>query len=348
MEYVAGESLARLLRRLREKNELVPPAIAAAVMCNVLDGLHAAHEARDESGVPLNIVHRDVSPQNVLVGADGIARVLDFGIAKARGRHQEQTREGQLKGKLAYMAPEQLDQTTSRATDVYAASVVFWETLTCSRLMQGETEAQIVMKILAAKIAPPSASTNVTSIYDELVMKGLATNAEMRFATAREMSAAIPKCGPRADAHEVAEWLEKIASETLSMRAQAVSMIESAPSISARGATDDVATRSDLTRDAPKARSSKVFAIAAAIAAIVAVAVFGSLRYRASHERIAAPSADPAASPLEAPMRSASVASAAPLASSAAPAIASSSPAPVVTPHPSAKQAPKPKLPDFL
>ena len=143
MEYIHGESLSRVLRKLHERGELVPPPIAAAIVCNLLDGLHAAHEARDESGAPLGIVHRDVSPQNVLLGTDGVAHVLDFGIAKAKGRQQEQTREGQLKGKLAYMAPEQLDQQTSRLTDVYAASVVFWETLTCTRLMHGETEAQI-------------------------------------------------------------------------------------------------------------------------------------------------------------------------------------------------------------
>ena len=112
-------------------------------MAGVLHGLHAAHEATNEQGEPLGIVHRDVSPQNILVGADGVARVLDFGVAKAAGRVQT-TREGQLKGKLAYMAPEQTRGMVSRATDVYAAAVVLWETLTGRRLFSGENEAEML------------------------------------------------------------------------------------------------------------------------------------------------------------------------------------------------------------
>ena len=107
-----------------------PRASRRRSCCGALHGLHAAHEAKNERGEPLGIVHRDVSPQNVLVGVDGVARVLDFGVAKARGRMQT-TREGQLKGKLAYMAPEQLrGQPATQQSDVYAAAVVLWEALT--------------------------------------------------------------------------------------------------------------------------------------------------------------------------------------------------------------------------
>src|ERR1700691_5330559 len=129
MEYVQGESLARPVRLPREQNERVAPGLVTTILSSVLHGLHAAHEARDEHGIPLGIVHRDVSPQNVLVGVDGNARVLDFGVAQAAGRLQT-TREGQLKGKIAYMAPEQIGGVVDRTTDVYAASVVFWEALT--------------------------------------------------------------------------------------------------------------------------------------------------------------------------------------------------------------------------
>jgi len=107
MEYVSGEALSRLLRATREKGVPVTPRIAVTIGAGLLHGLHAAHTAKGERGEPLEIVHRDVSPQNVIVGTDGIARVLDFGVAKARVRLQT-TREGQVKGKLAYMAPEQL------------------------------------------------------------------------------------------------------------------------------------------------------------------------------------------------------------------------------------------------
>src|SRR5687767_6563935 len=121
MEYVHGESLAVLLRAARARGEVVPPPVAVQIVREVLAGLHAAHEARSEAGEPLGLVHRDVSPQNILVGLDGAARVFDFGIAKAAGRYQE-TATGQLKGKVSYMAPEQLlGQAVDRRADVFAA-----------------------------------------------------------------------------------------------------------------------------------------------------------------------------------------------------------------------------------
>src|SRR5450432_1251573 len=123
MDYVQGESLSRLIRGMRERGQRIPLRMVAGIMCGALHGLHAAHEAKNERGEPLHIVHRDISPQNVLVGTDGVARVLDFGVAKAAGRVQT-TREGQLKGKLAYMAPEQISGNVTRQTDVYAAAIV--------------------------------------------------------------------------------------------------------------------------------------------------------------------------------------------------------------------------------
>src|SRR5439155_1734139 len=111
-----------------------------------LAGLHEAHEARSESGEPLGIVHRDVSPQNILVGADGLARVLDFGIAKARGRLQS-TGAGQVKGKLAYTAPEQLlGREVDRRADVYASAVVLWEALVGKHLFHAPNEGETVTR----------------------------------------------------------------------------------------------------------------------------------------------------------------------------------------------------------
>src|SRR5262249_55930470 len=107
MDYVEGVSLASLVKACAARGEPVPPPVAAALVAQALHGLHAAHEARNEAGEMLNLVHRDVSPHNVLVGVDGVARVVDFGVAKAIGR-QQTTRDGRIKGKLGYMAPEQL------------------------------------------------------------------------------------------------------------------------------------------------------------------------------------------------------------------------------------------------
>src|SRR5208282_5185293 len=113
-----------------------------SILSDVMHGLHAAHEAKNERGERLGIVHRDVSPQNVLVGVDGVARVLDFGIAKAVGRATA-TRQGQIKGKIAYMAPECFKGgEVSRSADIYSAAVVLWETLTGERLFKADTDSQ--------------------------------------------------------------------------------------------------------------------------------------------------------------------------------------------------------------
>ena len=112
MEYVHGETLSRLLRVCVESGERPPLDVAVRIVCDVLQGLHAAHEAKNDKGEALHIVHRDVSPQNVMIGADGIARVVDFGIAKAIDQGHV-TREGEVKGKMRYLAPEQLSGATS-------------------------------------------------------------------------------------------------------------------------------------------------------------------------------------------------------------------------------------------
>ena len=227
MEYIHGESLAMLLRAVRREGTLVPPPIVAAIISGVLHGLHAAHEATSEQGTPLGIVHRDMSPQNVIVGADGIARVLDFGVAKALTRSQT-TRDGQLKGKLAYMAPEQLRRgVVDRRTDVYAASVVLWEALTTERMHDADDEAGLVMAILEPKIEPPSARVaGVSPELDAVVMRGLDPSLERRFPAALAMADALEKAIAPARPREVAEWVAQIARAPLATRAQRLAAIE--------------------------------------------------------------------------------------------------------------------------
>ena len=203
----------------------------AAIIADVLHGLHAAHEATSEKGEPLDIVHRDVSPQNVLVGADGVARVLDFGVAKAAGRIQT-TREGQLKGKIAYMAPEQLTGVASRRTDVYAASVVLWEALTGRRLFRGENDAAVLNQVMHAAIAPPSQHVEgLDPAFDAIVIKGLEREAERRYATAREMALALEARLQLARATEVGAWVESLVSDALAKRAAEVTSVESASDV---------------------------------------------------------------------------------------------------------------------
>jgi serine/threonine-protein kinase len=248
MEYVPGESIARLSRALRERQQTLPTRILSAVMAGVLHGLHAAHEAKDERGHPLGIVHRDMSPQNVLVGTDGVARVLDFGVAKAAGRMQT-TREGQIKGKLSYMPPEQLrGATVNRQSDIYAAGVMLWELVTGQRLFAGDNEGAIVAKVLEGRVEAPTKvlmrgmnrnqTLNDSSIrgledLDATILRALAMEPENRFATAREMAVEIERKLQPATGSEVADWVEHIARDVLHSRAAMVAEIESSTSLAA-------------------------------------------------------------------------------------------------------------------
>jgi eukaryotic-like serine/threonine-protein kinase len=211
MDYVAGESFGRLVDATHDLEERVPSPIVCRVMVDVARGLHAAHEACDEQGEPLHIVHRDVSPQNILVGLDGRARVIDFGVAKAAVRSQT-TRDGQLKGKLGYMAPEQIrDLEVDRRCDVYAASVVLWEMLAHRRLFQAGSEGALLGKVMEGVVVPPSRhDARIPEGLDRVVMRGLDRDPAARFATAEELAVAIEEVAPLAPYGEVAAWVKGV------------------------------------------------------------------------------------------------------------------------------------------
>jgi formylglycine-generating enzyme required for sulfatase activity/serine/threonine protein kinase len=229
MEYVQGESLWRLMKAAHDRRVRIPPSIAMAVAAHVLHGLHAAHEARSETGVPLEIVHRDVSPQNVLVGTDGAARVLDFGVARA-SIGVESARQGKVKGKLSYMAPEQLGGgDVTRKADIYAASVILWELLSGKRLFyKGDPQTVLIEKLFKGV---PQCLTEIWSdipdALDEIVLRGLSRDPALRFESARTMAIALESCGPLASLSEVSAWVEGLAHDALEERAQRVSEYES-------------------------------------------------------------------------------------------------------------------------
>jgi serine/threonine-protein kinase len=227
MEYVHGESLWNLVRAVRERGERLPLDVAAAIVVETLHGLHAAHEATDEQGKPLGLVHRDVSPHNILVGIDGVTRIVDFGIAKAAGRLHS-TRDSAVKGKYAYMAPEQArGEAVSRLTDTYAAAVVFWELLTGERLFEGKTDAETIHKCLVARVRRPSLIVpEITRRLDAIVEKGLSRDPAGRYATAREMALDIEACVSPARASEVAAWVTRVAGAALAERARVVAALE--------------------------------------------------------------------------------------------------------------------------
>jgi serine/threonine protein kinase len=226
MEYVHGESLSKLMRGARSGGERLPPRIVTAIMCNTLHGLHAAHETKGPTGELLGVVHRDVSPQNVIVGADGVARVLDFGIAKAAGRAQV-TREGQIKGKLAYMAPEQIRGQVDRRTDIFAASVCLWEALTGRRLHEGLKDVEIVTRIVGGKFPPPSQfAPDVPPALDQIVLRGLVPDPKKRYSTAKEMALEIERNVGLATPTEVGAVVEQLASGILKKRQARLSAME--------------------------------------------------------------------------------------------------------------------------
>ena len=230
MEYVQGVSLARAAALGRKHQIEIPIAVATGIVVAVLHGLHAAHEAKDDHGEPLGIVHRDVSPQNVLIGADGVARVLDFGIAKARGRLHD-TAEGVVKGKLAYMAPEQISGADlGREADIYAAGVILWELLAGRRLHAAATETQVLASVLhGAHAAPSKHRPDVPEALDALVMRSLSLDAGARFATARELALALEDLLPIASAAHVARWVEHVADDVLQRSAVMVASVDSRP-----------------------------------------------------------------------------------------------------------------------
>jgi serine/threonine-protein kinase len=227
MEYVHGASLASLLGTSRRGGIRVDPRIIAAIVVNVLEGLHAAHEAKSETGAPLGVVHRDVSPQNVLVSAEGVAKLLDFGVAKAIGK-MTATREGQLKGKLAYMSPEQVRGVdVTRQSDIFATAIVLWEALANARLFDGANPAELVMQVLTQPIEPPRQRfPDLPEALEAVVMKGLERDATKRYATAREMALALEEAIPLAAPREIARWVQGLANELLTARADLVSRIE--------------------------------------------------------------------------------------------------------------------------
>jgi serine/threonine-protein kinase len=230
MEYVHGASLSRVLHLSRGREEIPPIPVTLAIVCGVLHGLHAAHEAKGDGGESLHIVHRDVSPQNIMIGVDGIPRICDFGVAKARGRLHHTT-GGQIKGKLAYMAPEQvLDEGVDRRADVFAAGVVLWQMLTWKRLYAGATDSEMIARILEGPRTPPSVHRrDVPPTLDAVVMRALRRRPEERFTSARELALAIEACVPIASPTQTGAWIDEVAREELAQRSLLVDSVESQP-----------------------------------------------------------------------------------------------------------------------
>jgi eukaryotic-like serine/threonine-protein kinase len=224
LEYVEGCALNALLSKQRDVR---PPRLVIPIIIDALSGLHAAHMLTDDDGHPMNLVHRDISPQNVLVGVDGAARITDFGVAKAEARVNT-TRPGQIKGKLAFMSPEQLKGIeVDRRSDLFSAGCLLFSALTGRRLFLGPNDAATMSNILWLQIPPPSAvGLKPPPFFDEICLRALERDRDKRWSSAAEMEDALrevaQKHGLLGSRREVSEWVTSGFQGELQARRDAV------------------------------------------------------------------------------------------------------------------------------
>lgn len=208
MEYVPGIAFNKLLIKL---GGALPPVLAMRMVAEVCRGLHAAHELRDLDGTALDVVHRDVTPGNLMFAFDGHTKILDFGIAFMKNRESPDTVVGEVKGKPSYMAPEQLrGQAPDRRADVYSVSVVLHELLTGRKLFTRETVVATVLAVETHAVAPPSAIVGpLPAGLDDIVLKGLERHPEDRFPDARAMAVALERAvAQQPDAESLETFVE--------------------------------------------------------------------------------------------------------------------------------------------
>jgi eukaryotic-like serine/threonine-protein kinase len=223
MEYVEGEALSGLVRLLRDQNHRLPPRLIARIMNDALAGLHAAHELRDAQGQFIGLVHRDFSPQNILVGIEGIARLADFGVAKAASR-TVRTKTGLVKGKVAYMSPEQArGHKVDRRCDVWAAGVVVWELITGRKLYDHEDDVATLLSVVTEE--PPrlaSVMQGVPPALDEAVAYALTSDVNNRCPSAEALrcllESAWDECGGMASTSELGAFVRQTVGHRLAER----------------------------------------------------------------------------------------------------------------------------------
>ena len=188
MEFVGGKDMRQVLDRLREKGVTVPIPAAAYIASKICDGLDYAHRKQDPSGRPMNIIHRDVSPQNILVSYEGDVKITDFGIAKAEDRASK-TQAGVLKGKFAYMSPEQVrGLPIDHRSDIFAVGILLYEMVTGERLFIGESDFSTLERVRNAEVPPPRMHNEaIPEVLESIMLKALARDREERYQWASEL-----------------------------------------------------------------------------------------------------------------------------------------------------------------
>lgn len=188
MEYIQGRDMSRVVPKAEKLGIQFPTEYAVTIAASALDGLYFAHTKTDAAGAPLNIVHRDVTPENIMVAWNGNVKILDFGIAKANSQ-TDQTKAGEIKGKLSYMSPEQaMGKTLDARSDVFSLGIVLYEWITGYRLFTGENEMAILKAIIDGKIYPPSYfREDIPDEIERILMRALEKDRNLRYQSARDM-----------------------------------------------------------------------------------------------------------------------------------------------------------------
>jgi serine/threonine-protein kinase len=295
LDYVHGEALGQLLSAAKKRGEVVPIPIAVALVAGALRGLHAIHEARDATGKPLEIIHRDLSPQNILVGVDGIARVADFGIAKARGRGAK-TETGVIKGKTSYLAPEQVHGESTQRSDLFSMAAVAWEVLAGEQLFGGASPNEVLAKVLAGKIRSlESVRSDVPADVVAVVRDGLAREPARRPTSALEMAERLEAAVTPASVVDVGAWVGSLAGPSLEARAALLAV--DAPAISPPIASTPLLTETLRLQAPPRGPSGRRrSATIAGVAGALTVAVVLTLAVVRAPSARRAPESTPAAS----------------------------------------------------
>jgi serine/threonine-protein kinase len=218
MEYLAGEPLSTVFRAMGRRAKGSPverAARVARIIADACEGLHAAHELTGDDGEPLGVVHRDISPENIFLTYDGVAKVVDFGVASA-ATQKHHTRTGVLKGKFAYMAPEVLrGRRPDRRADIWSMGVVLWELLTLKRLFHRASDVSTLKSVSELKVPPPSqVRAGLPPYYDEIVLKALARDPQHRYQSARELGRDLTRVLARrriaVSLAELSEWMDEL------------------------------------------------------------------------------------------------------------------------------------------
>ncbi len=353
MEYVGGESLSRLRRTFARMNKTLPLAISLRITADLCAGLHAAHELVGPDGA-LHVVHRDVSPQNVLLSDSGVVKLIDFGVAKARGRLGGETSAGFAKGKARYMAPEQASGLgLDRRADVFAAGAVLYELLASRTPIEGDND-MAVLKALVTDTPIDPLPVSVPEPVRAVVERAVSKSAADRYATAAEMRDAIEEAmaalGLRASAGDIERALREQLADRIAERKQSVEAAMRAADARAAGSAIPIVDESSTDLPRPSQPSDTAVAATTAqrtpqkrrlwpFAAVLALAGAGIVVFvQTRHPAATAPIAPTASAPVTT-SASTSVASVA----SSAPTIASATAAPSTsathTPHKPASTA---------